>query len=83
MKQTKAEAHRLHGAGREDVDVRCLGWRPFVLELINPEVRKITITKPKQEIARSKKVKVKDLKLADKRTVRRVKSMKPFYRWLR
>ena len=77
MKQTKAEAHRLHGAGREDVDVRCLGWRPFVLELMNPKKRKVTITKPRQSINKSKKVKVKDLKMASKKTVRMVKSIKP------
>jgi tRNA pseudouridine synthase 10 len=77
MKQTKAESHRLHGAGREDVDVRCLGWRPFVLELINPKKRKVTITKPRKEINKSKKVKVKDLKLTNKRMVTRIKSIKP------
>ncbi|MBL7170211.1 MAG: tRNA pseudouridine(54/55) synthase Pus10 [Candidatus Aenigmarchaeota archaeon] len=77
MKQTKAEAHRLHGAGREDVDVRCLGWRPFVLELINPKKRKVMITKPRLKINKSKKVKVKDLKIASKKTVRRIKSIRP------
>lgn len=77
MKQTKAEAHRLHGAGREDVDVRCLGWRPFVLELINPKKRKVTTTKPCFQINKSKKAKVKDLKLANKQTVTKVKSIKP------
>ncbi len=77
MKQTKAESHRLHGAGREDVDVRCLGWRPFVLELINPKKRQVKTSKGKVSINKSKKVKVKDLKMANKKTVRRVKTIKP------
>lgn len=35
-----AEEVKLHGMGREDVDVRCLGQgRPFVLELRSPRVR--------------------------------------------
>ena len=36
MSATRGKAHKLHGAGREDIDARCLGWRPFVLEIVNP-----------------------------------------------
>ncbi|MEM5793525.1 MAG: tRNA pseudouridine(54/55) synthase Pus10 [Candidatus Aenigmatarchaeota archaeon] len=77
MMQTRAEAHRLHGAGREDVDVRCLGWRPFVLELIKPRKRGIKLTEGRKMINKSKKVKVKDLKIVDRKMVTRVKSIKP------
>lgn len=36
----QATEYKLHGMGREDVDVRCLGeGRPFVLELRSPRVR--------------------------------------------
>ena len=58
--------------GKRDVDVRCLGWRPFVLELINPKKRKIKIVAIK-----SKKAQAKELKLANKLDVKRVKTMKP------
>ena len=77
MKQTKAEVNRLHGAGREDVDVRCLGWRPFVLELMNPKKRKINLKEGLKEINKSKKIQVKNLKISDRLAVTRVKSMKP------
>jgi tRNA pseudouridine synthase 10 len=45
IKQTKAEDNTLHGCGREDVDVKCLGWRPFVLELVNPKRRGVDLEK--------------------------------------
>lgn len=77
MKQTQSQAHRLHGAGREDVDVRCLGWRPFILELISPKKRTISISEAIRLINRSKKVKVKALKMSDKRAVTIIKAMKP------
>lgn len=34
--------HAFHGMGREDIDVRCMGrGRPFVIELKNPQRRKV------------------------------------------
>ena len=77
MKQTEAEVHRLHGCGREDVNVKCLGWRPFILELMNPRRRKVRLTEARTRVNKSSKVKIKDLKLANKRMVTRLKSMKP------
>ena len=73
LKQTKAKNTSFHGSGREDIDVRCLGWRPFVLELITPIKRKIDLKKVKSELNKSKKVKVKDLKIVGKEVVRGVK----------
>ena len=35
--------HNFHGAGREDVDVRCLGERPFVLEVLRPHRRRLDL----------------------------------------
>jgi tRNA pseudouridine synthase 10 len=73
LKKTKAEKTSFHGSGREDCDTRCLGWRPFVLELINPVKRKIDLKEMKKEVNKSKKVKIKDLKIASKETIRRIK----------
>jgi len=73
LKQIKVENTSFHGAGREDINVRCLGWRPFVLELISPGKRRIDLKKVKIEINKSKKVKVKSLKIVGKDAVRRVK----------
>lgn len=41
---TRATEESFHGAGREDIDARCLGeGRPFVLELKDPRVRSIDL----------------------------------------
>ncbi|MDI6826100.1 MAG: tRNA pseudouridine(54/55) synthase Pus10 [Candidatus Aenigmarchaeota archaeon] len=74
LKQTKTESTRFHGSGREDINVRCLAWRPFVLELISPTIRNIDLERIKSEINQSKKVKVKDLKIVGKEVVRIIKS---------
>lgn len=43
LKITKSKNSSFHGAGREDIDAKCLGWRPFVIEILNPMKRKINI----------------------------------------
>ncbi len=66
----------LHGAGREDVDARMLGsGRPFVLEIVKPKKRKIDLKELENPIndKASPKVVVKDLDLADEKTVRFLK----------
>ena len=73
LKQTKSDRTSFHGSGREDVNVRCLGWRPFVLELINPVKRKIDLKKVRKKLKKSKKVKVRNLKIVRKNVVRKIK----------
>jgi len=73
LKQTKSERTSFHGSGREDINVRCLGWRPFVLELVNPVKRKTNLKKAKDRVNKSKKVKIKNLKIVDKNIVRKIK----------
>jgi len=73
LKQTKSKSTSFHGSGREDINVRCLGWRPFVIELIRPIKRKIDLRKILKEINKSKKAKVKSLKIVDKNVVRKIK----------
>jgi len=77
LKQTKGEKTSFHGEGREDVDVRCLGWRPFVIEVLNPKRRKVDLKKLAEEVNKSKYVKVKDLKIVDRSVVKQLKSAKP------
>lgn len=74
LKQTKAISSSFHGEGREDIDTRCLGWRPFVLELIEPKKRKLNLKESQKEINKSKKVRVKDLKLVEKRIIKHLKA---------
>jgi len=71
--QIKSKMTSFHGAGREDVNVRCLGWRPFVIELLNPIKRKLDLKKAINEINKSKKVKVRQLKIVSKDIIKKIK----------
>jgi len=73
LKQTRSEKSSFHGAGREDINVRCLGWRPFVIELVDPRGRKLKLKQIQKEINKSKKVKVKNLKIVERRFVIKLK----------
>ena len=74
MKATRGKSNSFHGYGREDIDARCLDWRPFVIEIENPVKRKINLRKMQTQINKSKKIRVKLVKFCDKTTVRRVKT---------
>ncbi|MBO8183605.1 MAG: tRNA pseudouridine(54/55) synthase Pus10 [Archaeoglobus sp.] len=72
----KAEKAILHGAGREDVDARMLGnGRPFVLEIVNPKLRRIDLGELERLINEksSPKVVVKDLEMSDEKTLKFIK----------
>ncbi len=71
MAATKGESHKLHGLGREDIDARCLGWRPFVLEIIKPARRKVDLRKLGRKI--EKKVRVRGLRFSNIAEVRKIK----------
>ena len=66
--------YKLHAAGREDVDARCLGWRPFVLELISPRKRRADLRKLMERINASGKVRVKKLRYSDAKEMRELKA---------
>jgi len=76
IRMAKAKRSSFHGSGREDIDVRCLDYRPFVIEIVDPKVRSIDLEKAKNEINRSKYVQVSDLKLVSKNEVVKVKEAK-------
>ena len=76
MKITHGKGNAFHGMGREDVDARCLGWRPFVIEITEPEKRFINLKQVQKQINKTKKIKVNKLKFSDKNTVVRIKSEK-------
>ncbi len=72
----KAENAILHGAGREDVDARMLGsGRPFVIEIINPKVRSISLKELERLVNErsAPKVIVRDLSFSDEKKVRFIK----------
>lgn len=73
LKAVGSSKSAFHGGGREDIDARNLAWRPFVIELVKPEKRKIDLKKLQKAVNKSNKVKVSGLKFADKEVVRKVK----------
>lgn len=77
MSESKGTGHALHASGREDIDARCLGWRPFVFEVVNPRKRNIDLHKMREIINRTRKVEVSELKPSDRREVVRVKELSP------
>ena len=74
MKLTKGAGHKFHGKGREDIDVLCLGWRPFVIEITEPQKRKIDLKKLQKDVNKSKYVNVKKLKFSSMNEVRDLKA---------
>jgi len=76
IKTAKAKKSKMHGAGREDIDARCLGKRPFIIELLKPKKRRLDLKNLQAQINRSKKVKVSGLRDATKKDVQEVKKSK-------
>lgn len=74
MKATKGKAHAMHGAGREDIDARCLDWRPFVLEITEPVKRKVSLREMEAQVNKSKKANVRRMRLSARREIARIKS---------
>jgi tRNA pseudouridine synthase 10 len=72
-----AEDHLFHGCGREDVDVRCLGERPFTLEVIHPHHRQLDWDALARTINASGKVEVVDFTRCKRESVARLKGMHP------
>lgn len=77
LKTTGGRDTKFHGCGREDIDARCLDWRPFVIEINRPKVRKIDFRKLEKQVARSGNVAVKGLRISDMATVRKIKEAAP------
>jgi tRNA pseudouridine synthase 10 len=74
LESTKSKKSIFSASGREDIDARCLDYRPFVIELVKPMRRKIDLKKIEKQINKSKKVKVRDLKFTTKNVIRQIKS---------
>ncbi|MFW9831532.1 MAG: tRNA pseudouridine(54/55) synthase Pus10 [Candidatus Thorarchaeota archaeon] len=76
LEMTQGENVKFHGAGREDIDALMLGnGRPFVIEVLIPKQRTIDLEEAKTRINRltKDKVKVTNLRFANKEVVQRLK----------
>jgi tRNA pseudouridine synthase 10 len=74
MKATGGKGHAMHGAGREDIDALCLGWRPFVLEISEPKKRRINLRSMQQLVNKSRKANVRMLRYSEKKKVAEIKA---------
>ena len=73
---SKGSGQSFHGCGREDVDVRMLGnGRPFVLEIKNPEIRKLDLSELENDINNDNEgnIKISNLRFSDKDEITRLK----------
>jgi len=75
MAATKGTGHKLHGMGREDIDARCLGWRPFVLEILEPKKRFVDMKRVSKKIG--KQVRVREMRPSSIDEVRKIKEATP------
>lgn len=76
LELTQGKDVKFHGAGREDIDALMLGsGRPFVIEILSPHTRTIDLQNAIKRINKSTKgkVKVSDLRFANKDVVKQVK----------
>ncbi len=65
---------KFHGAGREDVNARCLGeGRPFIVEIKNPKIRTLDLVLIKELINQSNKVAVGNLQYATRKEMQTYK----------
>jgi tRNA pseudouridine synthase 10 len=78
VRTTLASSHVLHALGREDKEAKCLVWRPFILELKQPVKRKMNMDKIKKEINMRKGIKVRELRVSDRKEVSGLKSKRPY-----
>ena len=74
LEKTRGEDAVFHASGREDVDARMLGYgRPFVVEIKKPRQRFINFQDLAQTINKKAEVKVLNLRLTRKDTIRKIK----------
>ncbi|MCD6482659.1 MAG: tRNA pseudouridine(54/55) synthase Pus10 [Candidatus Aenigmarchaeota archaeon] len=73
VKHFRAAGIRLSAAGREDVDVRCLDWRPMVIEVLQPKLRNIDLKTLENEINKSSFIKVKLERYGERRDTSKIK----------
>jgi len=78
LKETEAKNSLFHGAGREDVDALMLGnGRPFIIELIAPRKRSISLVEAEKKINNlfPEAVQISSLSFTNRRQVEVLKSM--------
>ncbi len=83
IKATKGETALFHGAGREDIDARCLGsGRSFIIEIRNPKIRNVDLIEVVQFLNEKNKFKifVDSLISTTKKDIAEIKRLSEFLR---
>ncbi|MDG6224361.1 MAG: tRNA pseudouridine(54/55) synthase Pus10 [Candidatus Thermoplasmatota archaeon] len=74
LKAAMGTNYKLHGMGREDIDVITLGrGRPFVLEISEPMKRTLDLNALMEAVNANGKVLIRELSITTRDTVRRIK----------
>ncbi len=78
VKASGGEEEKFHGAGREDIDTKQLGWRPFTIEVMEPIRRDLDFQKLAEETNKKaeNKVKVRKLRPSSKKEMQFLKKVK-------
>ncbi len=63
LKATGGKSEKFHGSGREEIEAKMLGWRPFVLEIEKPIRRHLDFKALENEINSSAEGKIRVQKL--------------------
>jgi len=77
LRAADSSDEKFHGAGREDIDALCLGWRPFILELLEPKKRDLDLEKVEEEVNGNDEVNVRNLQIVGRNKVENLKSWQP------
>jgi tRNA pseudouridine synthase 10 len=75
LKLTGGKNYKLHGSGREDVDVMMLGnGREFIMEVDEPDVRNFSLEKFMENVNNSgENINISNLEFSDKTRIRQIK----------
>lgn len=78
LKETQGVTTKFSGAGREDINVQCLDWREFIIEIAEPKKRNINLKNIKNTINKrnKKRIQVSDLEFSDKSCIKALKEKK-------
>ncbi len=77
LREADSADEKFHGAGREDIDALCKGWRPFILELLGPKKRKLDLDKIKEEVNKNREVNIRNLQTVGRDKIGELKAWQP------
>ncbi len=77
LRAADSSDEKFHGAGREDIDALCMGWRPFIIELLEPKRRNLDLEKVEEEVNENDEVTVRNLQIVGRDKIEILKKWQP------